>query len=59
MSITNIEYGWNPTMKTSARCRARRRGARTPAIPCGTMVAGVLVAGDNGYGLAGLVQTPR
>ena len=57
VSIANIEYGWNPDHEDLGAVPGPAAwGEDTRRYPChGTMVAGVLVAGDNGYGLTGLV----
>jgi hypothetical protein len=56
--IADIEYGWNPDHEdlSEAVPGPVGWGVDTGSYPChGTMVAGVLVAQDNGYGLTGLV----
>ena len=58
VSIADLEYGWNPSHEDlSGRVPAAPDwGWQSGYYPChGTLVLGVLVAGDNGYAVSGLV----
>lgn len=54
--LADLEYGWNPGHEDLAVGERFAWGAGPMRYPChGTMVLGMLVAPDNGYGVTGLV----
>lgn len=58
VALADLEYGWNPTHEDLAGHvpEAPDWGWQSGYYPChGTLVLGQLVAGDNGYGVTGLV----
>ncbi len=61
VTIADIEYDWNPDHEDLDAVPGPVAWGWDPnRYPChGTMVAGTLVAGDNGYGMTGLVPDAR
>lgn len=58
VALADLEYGWNPGHEDLAGRvpTAPDWGWQSGAYPChGTLVLGMLAAGDNGYGVTGLV----